>query len=311
MSDNKDNHGFSVSVAQEIGVNRAIMIQHFRHLQIAFVDGEKSASEIWVKRSRRALTETYPYLSEKEIRGCLDRLERDDYILAKVDNALNYDRTKSYQLSKKGWELLGLPASAQKANREQKASDKRANGFDKRANDKVTKGPMNICSCSSIVTSIVEGENERFAPPAPAENKTSTVEEKNPLSPKVAPKGSSPAAPFTAPRRVDTVDEAEEIIMEWATADGRESVRKWYSEAFRACTESDVKAMVAKFAGVYLTIGDEGKRQRMAQDPLQFFKYTFKSFLKGEKSYGVKNNFPAAGVTPSNIPAALQGLIGK
>lgn len=174
MSDSKDNHGFSVSVAQEIGVHRAIMLQHFRHLQIAFVEAEKSAIEIWIKRSRRALTETYPYLSEKEIRGSLDRLERDDYIRAKVDNALNYDRTKSYQLSKKGWELLGLPPSAQKADREQKASDKRANGFDKRANDNVTKGPMSIGSCSSVVTSFVEGERT-----PPAHNPSNLQSQKN------------------------------------------------------------------------------------------------------------------------------------
>ena len=163
MSENKDNHGFSVVVAQEIGVNRAIMLQHFKHLQIAFLDKEKSAKDVWVKRSRRALSETYPYFTEKEIRGCLDRLERDEYIRAKVDNALNYDRTKSYQLDKKGWDLMGDPASDKRANRKEKASDKRANGFDERANDNLTKGPMNIGSCSSVVTSFVEGER---TPPA-------------------------------------------------------------------------------------------------------------------------------------------------
>ena len=144
MSENKDNHGFSVVVAQEIGVNRAIMLQHFKHLQIAFLDKEKSAKDVWVKRSRRALSETYPYFTEKEIRGCLDRLERDEYIRAKVDNALNYDRTKSYKLDKKGWDLMGDPAFDKRANRKEKAFDKRANGFDERANDNLTKGPMNI-----------------------------------------------------------------------------------------------------------------------------------------------------------------------
>lgn len=241
MSDNKDNHGFSVSVAQEIGVNRAIMLQHFRHLQIAFVDGEKSASEIWVKRSRRALTETYPYLSEKEIRGCLDRLERDDYIRAKVDNALNYDRTKSYQLSKKGWELLGLPASAQKANREQKASDKRANGFDKRANDKVTKGPMNIGSCSSIVTSIVEGEKSRFAPPAPAESETLKVEEvKRGV---VAPPAEAPAPTHlvkTTGPDSNGVTEVEGIAL------APKEIQPW--EHSNATTPKELKAIILNYA---------------------------------------------------------------
>lgn len=173
MSENRDNHGFSVLVAQEIGVNRAIMLQHFKHLQIAFLDKEKSAKDVWVKRSRRALSETYPYFTEKEIRGCLDRLERDEYIRAKVDNALNYDRTKSYQLDKKGWDLMGDPASDKRANRKEKASDKRANGFDERADDNITKGPMNIGSCNSVVTSFVEGER---TPPAP--NPSTSKEEK-------------------------------------------------------------------------------------------------------------------------------------
>lgn len=164
MSENKDNHGFSVAVAQEVGVNRAIMLQHFKHLQIAFLDKEQSAKEVWVKRSRRALSETYPYFTEKEIRGCLDRLERDEYIRSKVDNVLNYDRTKSYQLDKKGWDLMGEPASDKRANREQKASDKRANGFDKRANHNVTKGPMSIGNCNSIVSSFVGGEERTPAP---------------------------------------------------------------------------------------------------------------------------------------------------
>lgn len=182
MSENKDNHGFSVVVAQEIGVNRAIMLQHFKHLQIAFLDKEKSAKEVWVKRSRRSLSETYPYFTEKEIRGCLDRLERDEYIRAKVDNALNYDRTKSYQLDKRGWDLMGDPASDKRANRKEKASDKRANGFDERADDNLTKGPMNIGNCSSIVTSFVEGEGT----PTPAPE-TSNLKEEKPKSVEVAP----------------------------------------------------------------------------------------------------------------------------
>lgn len=127
-----------------------------------------------------------------------------------------------------------------------------------------------------------EVKSGMYAPPAEAAP-THTVTTVDPAEP-----GLKVVAPFTMPKRVDTVDEAEEIIMSWATGDGRESVRKWYADAARQCTLVDVTEMVSKFASVYLTIGDEGKRQRMAQDPLQFFKYTFKYFLKNEKSFGVK-----------------------
>ncbi len=116
------------------------------------------------------------------------------------------------------------------------------------------------------------------------------------------------ASPFTMPKRVDTVDEAEAIIMEWAKGDGRESVRKWYSDAARQCTAVDVTAMVAKFAGVYLTVSDEGKRQRMAQDPLQFFKYTFKQFLQNEKTFGAKFIPGAPAQSNSPVPSNIRRL---
>ena len=144
----------------------------------------------------------------------------------------------------------------------------------------------------------------------PAESETLKADEvKKDLVP---PGRAEAAAPFVIPKRVDTVDEAEAIIMEWAKSDGRESVRKWYADAARPCTESDVKEMVSKFSGVYLTVSDEGKRQRMAQDPLQFFKYTFKIFLKNEITWpkAVPNQVSLR-PGPSAIPSSLQGLIGK
>jgi hypothetical protein len=125
---------------------------------------------------------------------------------------------------------------------------------------------------------------------APAESESVKAEE---VKRGVVAPPAEAAAPFVMPKRVDTVDEAEAIIMEWAKSDGRESVRKWYADAARPCTEADVKEMVAKFSGVYLTVSDEGKRQRMAQDPLQFFKYTFKIFLKNEIVF-LKKYIPGA-----------------
>jgi hypothetical protein len=158
---------------------------------------------------------------------------------------------------------------------------------------------------------------ERFAPPAPAESETLKAEEvkRGMVAPPAAATthavttidpaepGLKVVSPFTMPKRVDTVDEAEAIIMEWAKGDGRESVRKWYADAARQCTAVDVTAMVAKFAGVYLTVSDEGKRQRMAQDPLQFFKYTFKQFLQNEKSFGAKV-MPGASAAQQQPPPA-------
>lgn len=171
---------------------------------------------------------------------------------------------------------------------------------------------------------------------AHAENKFSSFKEDALGNGKVAPAAENSAAapthhvtttdpsdprvkvvtPFTMPKMVETVDEAEAKIMEWAQGEGRESVKYWYELAGRKCTLGDVTAMVSKFAGVYLTIGDESKRLRMAQDPLQFFKYTFKGFLKNEKSFAANTtatngNGYNSNNTQSVLPKALQNQVGK
>lgn len=198
-----------------------------------------------------------------------------------------------------GYLTNGITVAAKHGNRKPQVARTGSGKF--RQQEAIKDGKIYIESSESSES---VGEVERFAPPAPAESETLKAEEvKRGV---VAPPAEAAAPthtvttidpeephtrvvnPFVMPRRVETVDEAEEIIMEWAKSEGRESVRKWYADAARQCTAVDVTAMVAKFAGVYLTIGDEGKRQRMAQDPLQFFKYTFKSFLKTEKSFSAK-----------------------
>lgn len=107
-------------------------------------------------------------------------------------------------------------------------------------------------------------------------------EDKNPKEP-----GGEGRA-FVPPQRGETIDDLEAPILEWAFGDGRESVRKWYADANRKCTEKDVRAMISKFCGVYATVGDEGKRERMLRKPLEFFKLSFKKFLKDQISFEAK-----------------------
>jgi len=218
------------------------------------------------------------------------------------------------ELQKIGYaKLITIPGEQGKLMGSQwQVTEEPIGGFPVNAERPKTGSPKNRKSGSRVhsnnesLSEIVSNNEERENTPTPAENFNNLEAEKNerglvapPPAEAAAPthmvtevRPESPhtrvVAPFVMPTRVDTVDEAEEIIMKWASADGRESVRKWYADAARNCTANDVKEMVAKFAGVYLTIGDEGKRQRMAQDPLQFFKYTFKTFLKNEKQYGAR-----------------------
>jgi hypothetical protein len=94
-------------------------------------------------------------------------------------------------------------------------------------------------------------------------------------------------------QKIETVDDAEAEILSWVlTETGKESVRNWYSNAARACTMQDVKDMIQDFCRVYSTIGDEGKRQRFIKEPLQFFKFTFKGFLKRQPGFERKPGMP-------------------
>lgn len=100
---------------------------------------------------------------------------------------------------------------------------------------------------------------------------------------------------FVAPVRGETIDDLEKPIIEWVfgpdgkgDGPGRDSVRKWYADAFRKVTVKDVREMITKFCSVYATIGDEGKRQRMLTRPLDFFKLSFKGFIKSQDSFEAK-----------------------
>ena len=82
----KESHSFSPSVAEVVGVNCALILQHLMFLQKDNLKNGQDWKKVWVTRSAQALTTTYSYLSAKEIRGALDRLEGGEYIFSKIDN---------------------------------------------------------------------------------------------------------------------------------------------------------------------------------------------------------------------------------
>lgn len=143
----KESHSFSVSVACQVGVNSAIMLQHFIFLQRFSPDG-------WVKKSAKAIQETYPYLTEKEIRGSIERLCKDGHIFSKIENAIKADRTKSFFVSESGHKLYDTEPFDKRAN----GVTERANGFDKKANDNFPKGQMLIKEDCIINSSFVGGD---------------------------------------------------------------------------------------------------------------------------------------------------------
>lgn len=97
-------HMFDPQIAQEYGVNAAIIfqnlaywIEHNRANETNFYDGR-----YWTYNSVRAFTELFPYLTDKQIRGALKKLEEGGMILVGNYNKSAYDRTRWYALAEKG-----------------------------------------------------------------------------------------------------------------------------------------------------------------------------------------------------------------
>lgn len=98
------NHSFNVEIAERYGVHSAIILQHLifwiKHNEenkINFHDGC-----YWTFNSKRAFTEQFPYLSERQIRYAIDKLLSEGIIKTANYNKRSYDRTLWYALTEKG-----------------------------------------------------------------------------------------------------------------------------------------------------------------------------------------------------------------
>ena len=154
----KGSHSFSVSVACILDIPMAIILQHLIFLQDGTEDG-------WAKKSNKAMQETYPYLTPKQLRGALERMERDDIIISDFRNESKADRTKSYFVTSAGRAIYGKEPFAERANA---ISQKGKSDVAKRANQMLPKGQMNNkVYYSNIVNSV-------SSTPAPAQAEISS-----------------------------------------------------------------------------------------------------------------------------------------
>lgn len=237
----KESHSFSVSVAKEVGIQCALVIQHILFLQKSNVrDGEEWRSA-WVKRSVKALTETYPYFSVKEIRGAIDRLELSGQIVSKTENESVFDRKKSFQLTNLGLELMGENACDKRANAE---LQKGKTHLYKRANDNVTKGQM--LDYNTVVNNY---NQQQKAVAAENENPSHVEERKEEKAPSI-PGGflnGAPSAsqPFRTYEPFDLYEQVEAIRTDYKMRENLTIVAKVpqpffepYLEAFKAKEEA-------------------------------------------------------------------------
>ncbi len=119
-------HHFDTNIAEDVGVNAAILYQNISFWIDKNQANEKHYEEgrYWTYNSVAAFKRLFPYLGEKAIRGALKKLIDNDYLIAGTFNKISYDRTRWYALGTRM--VTDLP--------------KRANGFVERANGDAPKG---------------------------------------------------------------------------------------------------------------------------------------------------------------------------
>ncbi len=276
----KESHSFSVAVATEVGVPCAIVLQHILFLQKSNVKDGEEWRTVWVRRSVKSLTETYPYFTMKEIRGAIDRLEGYGRIVSKVENDNVFDRKKSFQVTKYGLELLGELPSDERANAD---IQKGKTDLYKRANDNVTKGQM--LDYNIIIHPIVEGGASFENTPAPSQNFTPFKEEEK-------EKNKVPAA--AAISAADAI-EADGIISAWS-AENLETVKFWHERSKRIFSLQEYDKLLLKFCGYYANHKDDGTQKRFLSNPLLFFRNQFSGWLVDQPKFdrAQPNSAPSA-----------------
>lgn len=91
-------HHFDTRVAERVGVNAACIAYSIQYWCAQKTANEKDIHDgkSWVYNSMKAWAELLPYLSEKQIRTALDKLQKEGIIEARNLNEKQYDQTLWY-----------------------------------------------------------------------------------------------------------------------------------------------------------------------------------------------------------------------
>src|SRR6056297_1840112 len=115
MSDGLIHH-FSVEIAGEVGVNAAVIASNIQHW---CAKNEANESErhfhkerYWTFNSISAFEKLFPYLTIKQIRTALDKLEAAEIIVSGRFNKDTRDRTKWYSYNGIEQRVMHLPLRA-------------------------------------------------------------------------------------------------------------------------------------------------------------------------------------------------------
>lgn len=99
-----ETHFFDVHIAKLYGVNCAVILQNLWHWIRKNEANEKNFYDgtYWTYNSTKAFKELFPYLSQKQIETALKKLRDEGIIVTGNYNAMKYDRTLWYAITKKG-----------------------------------------------------------------------------------------------------------------------------------------------------------------------------------------------------------------
>lgn len=121
-------HSFDIEVAKELGVNCAVILKHIYFWVEKNKANEKNYFDgrYWTYNSVKAFEEIFPYLTNKQIRGALDRLEEHGLIMVGCHNDDPYDKTLWYSVTDKGNSILlsgqtDFPSGANRSDSEGKS----------------------------------------------------------------------------------------------------------------------------------------------------------------------------------------------
>lgn len=96
-------HYFDTAIAADVGINAAVL---FSHISFWVNHNEKSGKNFkegkhWMYSTQKELSEQFEYLSVKQVRTALAKLEDAGYIIKGNFNRSGYDRTCWYALGEK------------------------------------------------------------------------------------------------------------------------------------------------------------------------------------------------------------------
>lgn len=103
-----NSHSFPVELAQKLGLEEALILQHFYYWHKRNEGNNKNNIDghFWTYNSIEGFSSIFTYISTYKIRNVLKMLVKEGYIIKGNHNKKKYDRTSWYAMTEKGISLF-------------------------------------------------------------------------------------------------------------------------------------------------------------------------------------------------------------